>query len=134
MTENSNTFEYTYSAKEQAEIRKIREKYIPKEKEESNIERLRRLDASVTKTAQIVSLILGVAGLLILGFGMSLFMSDLHTALGVGGDSAVVIGVIIGIVGAFVLILAYPAYNAIVKNKREKLAPEIIRLTDELMK
>lgn len=134
MTENSNTFEYTYSAKEQAEIRKIREKYIPKEKEESNIERLRRLDASVTKTAQIVSLILGVAGSLILGFGMSLFMSDLHTALGVGGDSAVVIGVIIGIVGAFVLILAYPAYNTIVKNKREKLAPEIIRLTDELMK
>jgi len=28
----------------------------------------------------------------------------------------------------------YPIYNAAVKAKRRKLAPEIIRLTDELMK
>ena len=28
----------------------------------------------------------------------------------------------------------FPIYNRIVKKEREKIAPEIIRLTDELMK
>ena len=37
-------FEYTYSAPEQEEIRKIREKYLPKE--ETSMDRLRRLVAN----------------------------------------------------------------------------------------
>lgn len=37
-------------------------------------------------------------------------------------------------VGGILASLAYPIYNVIVKAKRKKLAPEIIRLTDELMK
>ena len=96
--------------------------------------RLRRLDASVTNTAQAVSLAFGVLGALILGLGMSLCMTDLGTAFGVQGTVAMIIGIIIGVVGGVVASLAYPVYNAIVKAKRKKLAPEIIRLTDELMK
>ena len=33
-----------------------------------------------------------------------------------------------------IIALAYPMYNVIVKRERKKIAPEIIRLTDELMK
>ena len=127
-------FTYTYSAKEQAELKRIRDKYIVPTEVEDKMTRLRRLDASVTNTAQAVALVFGVIGTLILGFGMSLCMTDLSEILGVSGDVAMVIGIIVGVFGGILASLAYPIYNAIVKAKRKKLAPEIIRLTDELMK
>ena len=133
MTEN-NKFEYNYSASERAEIKKIREKYTPPTEEEDKMARLRRLDASVTNTAQAVSLVFGVIGTLVLGFGMSLIMTDLAETLGLYGNTAMVIGIIVGIVGGALASLAYPIYNIIVTAKRKRLAPEIIRLTDELMK
>ena len=127
-------FTYTYSAKEQAELKRIRDKYAAPTESEDKMARLRRLDASVTNTAQAVALVFGVIGTLILGFGMSLVMTDLAESLGISGDAAMAIGIIVGIVGGILASLAYPVYNAIVKAKRKKLAPEIIRLTDELMK
>ena len=130
----NNGFQYNYSAKEQAELRRIRDKYTAPTEVEDKMARLRRLDASVTNTAQAVALVFGVIGTLILGFGMSLVMTELAESLGISGDVAMVIGIIVGIVGGILASLAYPIYNAIVKAKRKKLAPEIIRLTDELMK
>ena len=130
----NNGFQYTYSAKEQAELKRIRDKYTAPTEVEDKMARLRRLDASVTNTAQAVALVFGVIGTLLLGFGMSLVMTELAESLGISGDTAMVIGIIVGIVGGILASLAYPIYNAIVKAKRKKLAPEIIRLTDELMK
>ena len=130
----NNGFQYTYSAKEQAELKRIRDKYTAPTEVEDKMACLRKLDASVTNTAQAVALVFGVIGTLILGFGMSLVMTELAESLGISGDVAMVIGIIVGIVGGILAGLAYPIYNAIVKAKRKKLAPEIIRLTDELMK
>ena len=127
-------FSYTYSAKEQAELKRIREKYTAPTEVEDKMARLRRLDASVTKAAEATALVFGVLGTLILGFGMSLCMTDLGELLGLYGGAAMVIGVISSVVGGVLASLAYPSYNAIVKAKRQKLAPEIIRLADELMK
>ncbi len=129
-----NGFSYTYSAREQAELKRIRDKYTPPTETEDKMARLRRLDAGVTKTAQAVAILIGVIGALILGSGMSLIMTDLADILGLYKDAAMVIGMIVGIVGGVLISLAYPIYNAIVKAKRRKLAPEILRLTDELMK
>ncbi len=129
-----NGFRYTYSAKEQAELKQIRDKYTKPTEVEDKMARLRRLDASVTKTAQAVALVFGVVGALILGFGMSLIMTDLSEILGTYQTIALPLGIAIGIVGGALASLAYPIYNAIVKAKRKKLAPEIIRLADELMK
>ena len=131
---NQNGFSYTYSAKEQAELKRIRDKYTAPTEAEDKMARLRRLDASVTNTAQAVSLLFGVIGTLILGFGMSLIMTELADALGISGDAAMMIGITVGVAGGILASLAYPIYNAIVKAKRKKLASEIIRLTDELMK
>lgn len=131
---NNNSFKYTYSANEQDEIKKIREKYTPEEKSEDKMERLRRLDSGVTKKAQIVSMTLGIIGTLILGFGMSLVMTDLADIFGTYEDLAMIIGIIIGIVGIVLDCSAYPIYNLIVKRERKKIAPEVIKLTDELMK
>ena len=127
-------FSYTYSAAEQAELKKIREKYTPPTESEDKLERLRKLDASVTRSATAVALVLGVVGTLILGFGMSLIMSELPSDLGIGKGTAAVGGVISGIFGGVLASFAYPAYNVMVKAKRKKIAPEIMRLTDELMK
>ena len=135
--ENNNEnkgFRYTYSAKEQAELKRIREKYTPSTEAEDKMAKLRRLDASVTQKAQAVALIFGVIGALILGTGMSLCMTDFAQILGSHRDMAMVVGIPVGLVGGVLAALAYPMYNLIVKRERKKIAPEIIRLTDELMK
>lgn len=129
-----NGFTYTYSAGEQAEIRRIRDKYTAPTEVEDKMTRLRRLDASVTNTAQAVALVFGVTGTLVLGSGMSLIMTEISDVLGLSESLAMVIGITVGVVGGALASLAYPIYNAIVRAKRKKIAPEIIRLTDELIK
>ena len=133
MTENSR-FEYNYSAEQQAEIKKIREKYTPQKKVEDKMTRLRRLDASATQAANASSLAMGIIGALVFGFGMSLCMTDFGSNLMVDKNGVMVIGIIVGIVGGVIAGLAYPVHNLVLKAKRKKLAPEIIRLSDELMK
>lgn len=125
MDENK-TFRYTYSASQQAEIKRIREKYAPPTQEEDKMERLRRLDASVTRPGAIVSLTVGIISTLLLGVGMCCTM--------VWTGALFIPGIIIGVIGIIGVIAAYPIYNRITKKQREKLAPEIMRLSDELMK
>ena len=127
--ENKEGFRFTYSAEQQKEIEAIRKKYLPKE--ESKMEQLRRLHAIPTQKAQACAIALGVIGALIMGTGMSLAMTDIGAAL---GSLSMVIGIVIGIVGMVLVALAYPLYNRVLKKQREKIAPEILRLTDELMK
>lgn len=127
-----NNFTYTYSAKERDEVRAIRDKYIPRE--ESKMDRLRRLDRTAESRATVVSQILGIVGTLIFGFGMSLVLSDLSLILGDNKVVSVIVGVVLGLVGGAFAALAYPVYNTVLAKERERIAPEIIRLTDELMK
>ena len=130
--ENKDSFNYTYSAKEQEEIKAIRKKYATPVETEDKMAQLRRLDAGVYSKATTVSLIVGVIGALIMGIGMSLILTDIGSMLGTA--LSMIIGVILGIVGIILVCLAYPIYNHTLTKEREKIAPEIIRLTDELMK
>lgn len=133
--EQKDTFNYTYSAKEQEEIKKIRQRYAaPEEKEIDKMEQLRRLDASVTKKGSVVALVIGIIGVLIMGTGMSLVMTNLGDILGSLANLAMPIGIALGVVGMVLVALAYPLYNRITQKERERIAPEILRLTDELMK
>ena len=99
--------------------------------EEDKMEQLRRLDQRATQKAQALAIALGVVGTLILGVGMSVAMTDLTGFL---GGTAMFIGISVGLVGIVFVALAYPVYNRILKKERQRIAPEIIRLTDELMK
>ena len=135
MENNNQEFKYTYSSKEQAELKRIRDKYVPTQSEEENkLDRLRRLDGSVAKKAQTAALIVGILGALILGFGMSLVMTELSDMLGAYKEYSMPLGIVIGAVGIILVILAYPIYNLVTMVERKRIAPEIIRLTDELMK
>lgn len=126
------TFNYTYSAKEQDEIKAIRKKYAMPEETEDKMAQLRSLDAAVTQKATTISLVFGIIGALIMGIGMSLIMTDIGKMLGT--TLALIVGISIGIIGIVLVCLAYPIYNRTLKKEREKIAPEILRLTDELMK
>lgn len=129
--ENKETFNYTYSAKEQDEIKSIRDKYT--EKKEDKMEILRRLDRSVTKKATTTAMSIGIIGALVLGSGMSLVMTDLYNAFSLNNIQAMVIGIVTGILGLGILASAYPIYKKIEKKEKEKIAPEILRLSEELM-
>lgn len=127
--EHKEGFQFTYSAAQQQEVEAIRKKYLPRE--EDKMEQLRRLHAIPTQKAQATAIALGVIGALIMGTGMSLAMTELGAALGV---LAMVIGIVVGIVGMVLVGLAYPVYNRVLKTERQRIAPEILRLTDELMR
>lgn len=124
MQENKETFHYNYSAKQQEEIKRIRDKYLPKE--ESDLELLYRLDASAAKPGTIAAIAVGCVGTLLLGIGMSCTM--------VWAENLFLPGILIGLLGIAGIAAAYPLYQVITKKRREKLAPEILRLTNELMK
>ena len=124
----NNSFEYTYSAERQQEIEAIRKKYLPKE--EDKMEQLRRLHSIPTQKAQAASIAIGVLGTLILGTGMSLCMTDLGAVL---GHLAMVIGILTGLLGLVMVALAYPVYNIVLRKERQRIAPEILRLSEELL-
>lgn len=117
------TFEFTYSAPQQNEVQKIREKYLPKEV--TKLDQLRALDEGVTRRGMAVSLVHGVLYTLLLGLGMSCCM--------VWSGVLFVPGIIIGCVGLVGVAATYPIYNRIVKKDREKIAPEILRLSEDLI-
>lgn len=124
MENKKETFEYTYSAKQQEEIEKIRRKYMPKE--EDKMELLRKLDRDVTKPGTIWSIVLGVIGCLIFGAGMSLVM--------VGPKTFFALGIMAGLIGIAVMAAALPVYKKITEKERERIAPQILALTEELSK
>ena len=116
-------FEYTYSAPAQDEVKRIREKYLPKEV--TKLDQLRALDAAVTKRGNAISIVHGILYSLILGFGMSCSL--------VWAGAWFVPGIVIGSIGLAGVTATYPIYNHIVKQDREKAAPEILRLSEELI-
>lgn len=116
------TFEYTYSAKQQEEIEAIRSKYIPKK--ESKMEQLRKLDKQAETPGQIVGLVIGIVGALVMGFGMCCCM--------VWADALMIPGIFIGIIGMAMAGFAYPAYLKVTKTQRAKVAEKILALSAEL--
>lgn len=121
---NKETFEYTYSAKQQEEIERIRKKYLPKE--ENKMELLRKLDKDVTKPGMICSLVIGIIGCLLFGMGMCCVL--------VWAESFFTVGIAIGIAGMAVMGAAFPIYQKITAKERERVAPQILTLTEELLK
>lgn len=123
--ENKEGFSYTYSAAQQQEVEQIRKKYLPETKEEDKLSRLRRLDESCTSKATALSLIVGIVGALVLGVGMCCTM--------VWGGVWFIPGIVIGVAGIALLCCAYPLYNRVLEKERQRIAPEILKLTEELL-
>lgn len=125
MAKSNETYNYTYSAEQQEEIKRIRQKYTTVTKAENKMEQLRELDKSVTKPGSIAAIVVGIIGTLLLGVGMCCTMV---------WQDFFVLGIVVGIVGIAVVVMAYPIYNAITKQRKATIAPQILELTKELTK
>ena len=126
----NHSFEYTYSAQQQQEVEAIRQKYLPKEEEK--MEQLRRLHAIPGQKAQAAALSAGVAGTLIMGTGMSLVMTEIGAVIGLA--NAMIPGIVIGVVGMGMALSTYPIYKKILNARKKKYAPEILTLSEKIMK
>ena len=120
----NNIFSYNYSAVRNKEVESIRRKYMPHE--ESKLERLKKLDLRVQMAGTIESLCFGIVGALVFGIGMCFF---LDVFAGAAWLSALFM-----IIGSLIMIPAYPIYRRIARKTKAELTPEILRLSEEIMK
>ena len=120
----NNTFSYNYSATRNKEVESIRNKYIPRE--ESKLERLKKLDLRVQMAGTIESLCFGIVGALVFGLGMCFFL-DVFAG-------AAWLTALLMVLGAVIMIPAYPIYRRIARKTKKELTPEILRLSEEIMK
>ena len=118
----SENFEYSYSAERQSEIEAIRKKYLPQAEQESKLEQLRKLDAGVGTRALIASMALGILSALVFGAGMCCFLVW----------SLWVLGAILCVIGVVGMLVAPWLYRKLVEKRKAEIAPEILRLTEEL--
>ena len=120
--DNTNTFEYNYSAERAREVEAIRRKY--EKPAEDKFEQLKALDRKAERRGQIFSIAIGIIGTLVLGTGMSMVM--------VGQVPFLIPGIVIGVVGALALSAAYPIYKTITKKDRDKVAGQILALAKQI--
>ena len=120
----NKSFTYNYSAARNKEVESIRRKYMPHE--ESKLETLKRLDYRVQTAGMVESLCFGIIGALVFGVGMCFFL-DVFAG-------AAWLTAILMICGTLLMIPAYPIYRRIARKTRAELTPEILRLSEEIMK
>ena len=94
--------------------------------EESKLERLKKLDLRVKTAGTIEGLCLGILGALVFGIGMCFF---LEVFAGAAWLTAILM-----ICGTLLMIPAYPIYRRIARKTKAELTPEILRLSEEIMK
>ena len=117
-------FNYTYSAARNKEVESIRRKYMPEE--ESKLERLKKLDLRVQTAGTVESLCFGIVGALVFGIGMCFFLAVF------AGEAW--LSALFMIIGSLIMIPAYPIYRRIARKTKEELTPEILRLSEEIIK
>ena len=108
---------------------KIRTKYM--EKQPSELDALRELDAKVKRPASVFAYVFGSISAIIMGAGMSLIMTDIGAAIGM--NSTMVPGITIGLVGMIMALVNYPIYKVILSIRKKKYSAEILNLSDKIM-
>lgn len=111
-------------------VQKIRTQYT--EKQHTELDALKALDAKVKKPANVFAYIYGSFCAIVMGAGMSLVMTDIGAMIGL--SAAMVPGIVIGIVGMGMALTTYPIYKKMLSNRKKKFAPQIMELSDRLMK
>ena len=115
---------------EQRTAEKIRTKYM--EKQVTELDELRELDAKVKRPAAVFAYIFGSISAIIMGSGMSLLMTDIADIIGFSGDTMLV-GIIIGVVGMIMALINYPIYKGILGSRKKKYGDKILKLSEKIM-
>ncbi len=107
----------------------IRAQYM--EKESTELDTLRALDAKVKRPANVFGYTFGSISAIVMGAGMSLVMTDIGLTIGMA--SAMVPGIAIGVTGLGMALLTYPIYKNILESRKKKYASEILALSENIM-
>ena len=110
-------------------VQKIRTQYT--EKQATELDALRELDAKVKRPANIFSYVFGSISAIIMGAGMSLVMTDVGSILGM--ESAMIPGIFIGVIGMLMSFANYPIYKKILEGRKKKYGPQILALSEKVM-
>ena len=110
-------------------VQKIRTQYT--EKQHTELDELKALDAKVKKPANVFAYTYGCVSAVIMGAGMSLVMTEIGAIIGLA--SAMVPGIVIGVVGMGMALSTYPIYKKILNSRKKKFAPQIMELSEKLM-
>ena len=108
---------------------KIRTQYM--EKTPSELDALRDLDSKVKRPANVFAYTFGSISAIVMGAGMSLVMTDIGASIGI--TSALVPGILVGVVGLGMALLTYPMYKAILNSRKKKYGAEILELSEKIM-
>ena len=108
---------------------KIRTQYM--EQHPSELDALRKLDVKVKRPANVFAYTFGGASAIIMGAGMSLVMTEIGATLGL--VSAMVPGIVIGVVGMCMALVNYPLYKGILASRKAKYAEQILALSEKIM-
>ena len=111
-------------------VQKIRTQYT--QKQYTQLDALKALDANVKRPANLFAYIYGSFGTMIMGAGMSLVMTDIGAIVGL--SSAMIPGVAVGVVGLAMMLSAYPIYKGILNVRKQKYASEVLALSEKIMK
>lgn len=111
-------------------VQKIRTQYT--EKEHTQLDELKALDAKVKSPASVFAYIFGSISALIMGTGMSLVMTDIGEVVGIADP--MVPGIFIGVIGMLMAIINYPIYNSILSSRKKMYAAQIMKLSDDIIK
>ena len=110
-------------------VQKIRTQYT--EKQHTELDELKALDAKVKKPANTFAYTYGSVSAIVMGAGMSLVMTDIGAMIGMA--STMVPGIAIGVVGMGMALSTYPIYKKILRSRKKKYASEILALSDKIM-
>ena len=110
-------------------VQKIRTQYT--EKQHTELDALKALDAKVKKPANVFAYIYGSVSAIVMGAGMSLVMTEIGTIIGLA--STMVPGIAIGVVGMGMALSTYPIYKKILDARKKKYAPEILALSEKII-
>ena len=111
-------------------VQKIRTQYT--EKQHTELDALKALDARVKRPANVFAYAYGSIGAIVMGAGMSLVMTEIGTIIGLA--NAMIPGIAIGVVGMIMALSTYPLYKKILSRRKKKYAPEILKLSEMIMK
>ena len=123
----------------------IRTQYM--EKQPSELDTLRALDAKVKRPANVFAYVFGSVSAIIMGAGMSLVMTPIAEQInlmsilkpvidqmGITFDPIMPLGIAIGVIGLALAAVNYPIYKGILNARKKKYSAQIIELSSKLMK
>ncbi len=113
--------DYRVNEQDQKKAENIRRQYVSHE--ENKMEQLQKIDREAKQPGRVAGTILGLAGALVMGTGMSLIMVSDNLKKGLA----------LSIPGMVMALSAYPTYSLVTDSRKKKYAPDIMSMSDELI-